>query len=180
MTTRDNIVDRIRELGSLNGRNADILGQLTSLKAENGNMLRAMVSATALLGTLIGNRVQLDAIIASVDTSYGVMNDTVGQIITLLQAAPTTADLITARTALEEAIANANRANPPDNGSQGNGPASPLPLNTSQSSRPPGGALAQYAGYSYKPYNSKRPGSYKASVKKSKKKYSKRRKQMTK
>jgi hypothetical protein len=179
MTTRDNILERIRGLGSLNGRNDDILQQLTALKTENVNMIQAMVSATALLGTLIGNREQLDAIIASVDTSYGVMNDNVGQILDLLQGAPTTAELIRARTALEEAIANANR---PDNGSQGNGPPSQIPPNTSRP-RPPGGSLGQNAlsgGYSYKPYNSKRPGSYKASMKKSKKKYSKRKKPMTK
>lgn len=163
MTTRDNIMTRLTELGTLNNQNTNILQQLTALKAENVNMLQAMRGAILLLGTLITTRANLDEILTSANTSFTTMDGTVQQIINILQGAPTTDELTEARVQLEGVIRSAGTG-PPD-------------LGQALSSSPAG---PRSGGYSYKPYNSKRPGSYKASMKKSKKKYSKRRKQMTK
>lgn len=167
MTSRDTIMQRLGQLASLDGQNENILQQLMALKAENANMLLAMQNVIPVLRRLIDTRANLDEILQSTNQSYDQMKTTIQTIIGTLQNAPTTAELTNARTALEDITREAESASPGTASTASPGTDMPDPF---------------AGGYSYKPYtsyNSRRPSSYKVSMKKGKKKYSKRKRRMT-
>lgn len=147
----DDIRERLERLGTFNGRMQSIYSELDALKGVNTTMIDAMSQAAELLDQLRTSRIEPNELIELLNGTSQNIDTNVNNIITRIQGAPNLGQMNQVIGQLQRAIE-----------------AVPSTL---------------VGGYSYKPYtsyNSKRPGSYKVSMKKGKKKYSKRKKRMTK